>query len=201
MKSPGAPSLRREIERQFWREIAAGLIPREAAEAVGVSQAAGSRWFRHGGGMPTVELTPLSGRYLSFAEREEIAILTRAGRWASGRSLGRLGRAPSTISARAAPQRGHPRRACSSIGRRSRSGRPSWLLGDRRQRSSSPNERLRDYVQDRLAGRSTVPMGPRWPGRRRSWKGRNKPHRGDRRWATAWSPEQISQPAQGRLPR
>jgi IS30 family transposase len=24
------------------------------------------------------------------------------------------------------------------------------------------------------------------------WKGRNKPHRGDRRWARAWSPEQIS---------
>src|SRR5439155_16052523 len=24
------------------------------------------------------------------------------------------------------------------------------------------------------------------------WKGRNKPRRGDRRWVTAWSPEQIS---------
>ena len=24
------------------------------------------------------------------------------------------------------------------------------------------------------------------------WKGRNKPHRGDRRWVTAWSPEQIA---------
>ena len=24
------------------------------------------------------------------------------------------------------------------------------------------------------------------------WKGRNKPRRQDRRWATAWSPEQIS---------
>ncbi len=54
----------------------AGLLPREAAEAVGVSQPVGSRWFRHGGGMPTVDLAPLSGRYLSFAEREEIAILT-----------------------------------------------------------------------------------------------------------------------------
>jgi IS30 family transposase len=26
-----------------------------------------------------------------------------------------------------------------------------------------------------------------------TWKGLNKPHRADRRWATAWSPEQISQ--------
>ncbi|AEX48882.1 integrase catalytic subunit [Corynebacterium diphtheriae BH8] len=26
-----------------------------------------------------------------------------------------------------------------------------------------------------------------------AWKGRSKPHRADRRWLTAWSPEQISQ--------
>ncbi len=30
--------------------------------------------------------------------------------------------------------------------------------------------------------------GPKTP----AWKGLNKPHRADRRWATAWSPEQIS---------
>jgi IS30 family transposase len=55
------------------------------------------------------------------------------------------------------------------------------------------NERLREYVQDRLAGviRSsdgTVVPGPVAP----EWKGRNKPRRQDRRWVTAWSPEQIS---------
>ena len=76
MKSPGAPSHRREVEREFWREIAKGLLPEEAAHAIGVSQAVGSRWFRHGGGMPPVDLAPLSGRYLSFHEREEIASLT-----------------------------------------------------------------------------------------------------------------------------
>ena len=31
-----------------------------------------------------------------------------------------------------------------------------------------------------------------WPGRATAWAGRNKPHRADRPWATAWSPEQIS---------
>lgn len=36
MKSPGAPSLRREVEREFWREIAKGLLSEEAAAAVGV---------------------------------------------------------------------------------------------------------------------------------------------------------------------
>ncbi|KOU43866.1 hypothetical protein ADK54_17215, partial [Streptomyces sp. WM6378] len=79
MKSPGAPALRREVERQFWREIAKGLLPEEAAASVGVSQAAGGRWFRHGGGMPPMDLAPQSGRYLSFHEREEIAILKAQG--------------------------------------------------------------------------------------------------------------------------
>ena len=34
----------------------------------------------------------------------------------------------------------------------------------------------------------TIVAGPKTP----AWKGLNKPHRQDRRWATAWSPEQIS---------
>jgi hypothetical protein len=75
----GAPSHRREIERLFWCEIAKGLLA-EAARAVGVSQAVGGRWFRHGGGMPSINLAPLSGRYLSFREREEIGILNRRRR-------------------------------------------------------------------------------------------------------------------------
>ena len=74
MKSPGAPSLRRDVERAFWREIAKGLTSEEAAIAVGASQAAGSRWFRERGGTPSLSLTPLSGRYSSFQEREEIAL-------------------------------------------------------------------------------------------------------------------------------
>lgn len=75
MKSPGAPSLRRDVERLFWREIARGLNSEDAAVAVGVSQAAGSRWFRERGGMPSFMVAPLSGRYLTFEEREEIAML------------------------------------------------------------------------------------------------------------------------------
>ncbi|MPY81592.1 MAG: helix-turn-helix domain-containing protein, partial [Actinophytocola sp.] len=47
--------------------------------------------------MPTVSLAPLSGRYLSFAEREEIAILRAQD--VRVREIGRrLGRDPSTIS-------------------------------------------------------------------------------------------------------
>ena len=76
MWSPGRPSVaRREDRQRFWRAIAAGRSSEEAAGAAGVSQAVGSRWFRDGGGMPPILLAPLSGRYLSFGEREEIAIL------------------------------------------------------------------------------------------------------------------------------
>src|SRR4051794_19805902 len=105
MKSPGAPSHRREVEREFWREIAKGLLAEEAAHAVGVSQAVGARWFRHGGGMPSVDLAPLTGRYLSFHEREEIALLKVQG--AGIRAIARQ-LVPGTIDdlARVAPQRG-----------------------------------------------------------------------------------------------
>jgi hypothetical protein len=58
----------REAGREFWREIGRGLLAEEAALAVGVSQAVGSWWFRHRGGMP-IDLGPLSGRYLTFRER------------------------------------------------------------------------------------------------------------------------------------
>ena len=41
MKSPGKPSHRRDVERAFWRRIAEGLSSDDAAQVVGVSQAAG----------------------------------------------------------------------------------------------------------------------------------------------------------------
>ena len=34
MYSPGAPSVRREIQRQFWKHIATGITSEKAAEAV-----------------------------------------------------------------------------------------------------------------------------------------------------------------------
>ncbi|MFD8006403.1 hypothetical protein ACFV4J_46310 [Streptomyces mirabilis] len=61
MKSPGKPSLRLDVQRLFWREIAKGLTSEEAAIVVSGSQAAGSRWFRERGGMPTFMLGPLTG--------------------------------------------------------------------------------------------------------------------------------------------
>ncbi len=191
MKSPGAPSLRREVEREFWREIAKGLLAEEAAVAVGVSQAAGSRWFRHGGGMPSIDLAPLAGRYLSFREREEIALLRAQG--GGVRAIARrLGRAPSTIS------RGLRRNAATRSGKLDyRASVAQWKadLIARRPKTAklAANDPLRDYVQERLAGEVRWPDDSAVAGPvTAAWKGRNKPHRGDRRWVQGWSPEQIS---------
>ena len=97
MRSPGAPSLRREIERLFWIQIATGITSEKAAEAVGVSQPVGTRWFRHRGGMPLSISRPISGRYLSFAEREEIGLLSAQG--IGVRDIARqIERSPSTVS-------------------------------------------------------------------------------------------------------
>jgi IS30 family transposase len=65
--------------------------------ACGVSMPLGPPWFREGGGMPPISLDAPSGRYLSFVEREEIALLRAQARGV--RDIARcLGRSPSTIS-------------------------------------------------------------------------------------------------------
>src|SRR6266581_3327133 len=98
MWSPGRPSTaRREDRVRFWQAIARGASSGDAALATGVSQAVGSRWFRQAGGMPPISLVPLSGRYLSFCEREEIAIL-HAQDHGTREIARRVGRSPSTIS-------------------------------------------------------------------------------------------------------
>lgn len=97
MRSPGRPIPARHVEREFWRLIAAGKSTEEAAVGVGVSVPVGSRWFRHAGGMTPLPLAEPSGRYLSFAEREELALLRAQG--LGVRACARkMGRAPSTIS-------------------------------------------------------------------------------------------------------
>src|SRR5512135_2187140 len=69
------PAGRREHRVRFWTAIRRGVSTVEAAVEAGVSEVVGVRWFREGGGMSSVAAAPLSGRYLSFAEREEITIL------------------------------------------------------------------------------------------------------------------------------
>src|SRR3954465_12583552 len=75
MRSPGRPEPSRAVQREFWRLIATGITTVEAAAGVGGSWPGGARWFRHAGGMTPLSLADPTGRYLSFAEREEIALL------------------------------------------------------------------------------------------------------------------------------
>ena len=46
---------------------------------MGIDRRTGLKWFTQAGGMPPVELAEPSGRYLSFSEREEIALHRAAG--------------------------------------------------------------------------------------------------------------------------
>ena len=98
MRSPGRPgAYQREAKVAFWEGIAAGLSSEDAALACGVPQPLGTRRFRDAGGIPPLRLAPHFGRYLSFAEREEIAVL-RAQQSGIRAIARRLGRSPSTIS-------------------------------------------------------------------------------------------------------
>jgi IS30 family transposase len=184
----------RDSFRRFWKAIASGRSSEDAAIDAGVSPAVGVRWFRKAGGMPPTHFAqsskPPSGRYLSFAEREEIAILRAQGRGV-GVIARQLRRPPCTISRelqRNAP-RGHGAgdyRATTAQWRANRSAlrpKPAKL---------AVNPILRDYVQDRLAGMIAKPDGTPLAGPKVVWKGRRAVHRQPRRWARAWSPEQIS---------
>ena len=170
-------------------QIARGLTSEDAAVACGVSGPVGSRWFRHAGGMPPIELAPVSGRYLSFSEREDIAVLRAQG--ISMRQIAiRIGRSPSTIS------RELRRNAATRNGKLDyRASTAQWKadLAARRPKAAKlvEHQHLREYVQDKLSGVLRDENGD-VVGPFASWKGRNKPRRADRRWATAWSPQQIS---------
>ena len=191
MRSPGRPPVaRREHRQRFWLAISEGLSSEDAAAAAGVSPAVGARWFREGGGMPTASPAPLLGRYLSFAEREEIAILRAQG--ASGRAIARrLRRAPSTIS------REVRRNAATHSGKLEyRATTAQWHAERRAQRPKvaklASNDQLHGYVQERLSGTIVRPDGVGVVGPEVRWIGRRHGRRQHRRWAQAWSPEQIS---------
>ena len=134
---------------------------------------------------------PLSGRYLAFAEREEIA-LALAQDFGVREIARRLGRAASTVSREL-----RRNAATRSGGLEYRASTAQWHAERSARRPKRAklaiNAALRAYVQDRLAGqvvaqdRAAV-RGPIVP-----WKGRRHGPRQKRRWGMAWSPEQIAQ--------
>ena len=191
IRSPGRPTVAWRQDRfRFWAAIADGEKTGDAAAQAGVSSPLGSGGSATLGGVNPCLSPTVSGRYLSFAEREDIALFRAQG--LGVREIARrVNRSPSTISRelrRNASTRTFRLEYKATIAqwhaeRRARRARPAKLAG---------NDRLRSYVQERLSGAVRAPggsaLGPVGP----KWQGRNKPHRGDRRWTQGWSPEQIS---------
>ena len=94
----GRPETPRVVRERFWGLVRSGLSPREAGLALGARRGA-QRWFAVAGGVKANGPGPVAGRYLSLADREEIAVgLVR------GESYGEIGarlcppRPASTIS-------------------------------------------------------------------------------------------------------
>jgi DNA-binding CsgD family transcriptional regulator len=182
-------------ERQlFWTFIATGMSSEAAAFKAGVSQPVGTRWYREAGGMPPAMFRPaakpLSGRYLSLREREDIALLLVQGH--SLQEIGRrLGRSASTISRevrRNATTRGGALDYRATVAQ--------WHADRSSRRPKAPklagNAALRSYVEERLAGIVRTGCGNPVPRPAVSWNGRRHGRRQNRRWAWAWSPEQIA---------
>jgi IS30 family transposase len=144
--------------------------------------------------MPPTHLAPsakpMSGRYLTFQEREDIALELAKGTGIRA-IAGKLGRSPSSISREV-------RRNASTRGGNLeyRASTAQWHADRAAQRPKqsklAANAVLRNYVQERLAGKITNPDGVGFSGPDVVWKGRRAVHRQSRRWSTAWSPEQIA---------
>ena len=103
-----------------------------------------------------------------------------------------LGRAASTIS------RELRRNAATRSGKLEYRASTAQWHAERSVRRPKPaklavNEALRGYVQERLAGAVAAPGGTTASGPTVPWKGRRHGPRQNRRWAMAWSPQQIAE--------
>ena len=86
-----------EVYQVFWAGLQRGEFITDAAAAAGTYRKQGTRWVIANGGVRPRRGRNLTGRFLSFAEREEIALGRAAGE--SMREIARrLGRSPATIS-------------------------------------------------------------------------------------------------------
>jgi hypothetical protein len=159
LRSPGHPRFPRHVEAAFWVEIAKGLLPIEASAVAGVSPPVGQRWFHNAGGMPPFDpRSEPTGRYLSFAEREEIALLRARDKGV--REIARaIGRDPGTIS------RELRRNAATRHGKLDyRASVAQWKadMAARRPKTAKlvANPRLHAYVRDRLGGKVATRTAP-----------------------------------------
>ena len=146
MKS-GRRGLPRQVRVRFWELVRAGVAPREAAAAAGVGKV-WQDWLREAGGVKANAPGPVSGRYLSAGEREEIALGRAAGEPLAVIAA-RLGRARSTIGreiTRNTDSRGRYRALAAQVTAEERARRPKTA----KLAASRP---LHDWVAGKLEAR------------------------------------------------
>ncbi|WP_374209557.1 IS30 family transposase [Microbacterium sp. HD4P20] len=138
---------RLDVVQQAWECFQAGQFASEAGERIGVYRTTAKRMLIAAGGVRPRRGRDLEGRYLSFAEREEISVGIASGQ--SIRAIARrIGRAPSTISRELARNslKGRYRASSAQIAAHHRASRP-------KRAKLATNLRLRVRVEQDLAQR------------------------------------------------
>jgi IS30 family transposase len=143
----GRPPAPRDARVRFWEGVRAGLLPGEAVAAAGLGWRA-QRWFAEAGGVKANGPGPVSGRYLSLAEREEIAVglAARKSLRQIARELGRPASAVSREVARNSSGTGSYRALAAQARAEVRARRP-------KEARLAGNEELHAWVQDKLRQR------------------------------------------------
>lgn len=138
---------RLDAVQRAWDGFQAGLFASEVGEQIGVNRTTAKRMLVAAGGVRPRRGRNLQGRYLSFSEREEIAVGVAAGE--SVRSIARrIGRAPSTVSRELTRNavRGRYRASAAQVSAMERAVRPKPA-------KLATNLRLRVRVEQDLAKR------------------------------------------------
>jgi transposase, IS30 family len=142
----GRPRVPRAVRVAVWDGIRSGLTLREAAEVAGVHRHLVEEWFREAGGVKGNGPRGGGGRYLSLAEREEIALGLARGLGVREIARG-LGRSASTVSREIARN--------STRGRYRYRAVAAQVRAEERGRRPKPaklavNDELRGWVQHKL---------------------------------------------------
>ena len=143
----GRPAAPRALQAQFWEGIRSGLSMGEAALAAGAGLQMAQGWFRQAGGVKSNGPRPAAGRYLSVAEREEIAV-GLAARQSVRAIAARLGRSPSTVSREV--RRNSSRRGYRALAAQ---GQAQWRARRPKTAKLAASPVLRAWVQDKLERR------------------------------------------------
>jgi IS30 family transposase len=169
----GVPRTRREVLRRFWVLVPQCVTLEEAATRAGLGN--GWRVFRQSGGVSPCLEEP-TGRYLSFAERERIALWRAEG--AGVREIARrLGRDPGTISRELRRNGRTHARGPASGGRVRHLPYLASVAQDRAEFEALRPKERKLATNPRLAGCVQEKLTERWsPEQISAWLARQYPH-------------------------